>query len=155
VSVTDDRLLPGQLRTRASFVVIRLAALLRQECGDKMASLGLSMHQHAILLVLDEFGAAAQKDVAARLGLDSGDLVAFLDGLQQAGLIARERDVRDRRRQILTITDAGRRILPRAQALLDDVTGTVLEALDGAERDQLTRLAAAALAAHAPEYWTP
>jgi DNA-binding MarR family transcriptional regulator len=153
--VTDNRLLPGQLRGRTSFVVIRLAGLLRQECADKLATLGLSMHQHAILLVLEEFGDAVQKDVAVRLSLDGGDLVAFLDGLQQAGLITRDRDPRDRRRQILTITDAGRGVLKRAEKLLDDVTGSVLEELDATDRATLTRLASTVLAAHTPENWAP
>jgi DNA-binding MarR family transcriptional regulator len=155
IDVTDHRLLPAQLRGRTSFVVIRLANLLRQECADRLATIGLSMHQHAILLVLEEFGEAVQKDVAARLSLDGGDLVAFLDGLQEAGLITRDRDPRDRRRQILTITDAGRGVLERAEKRLDDPAGSVLEGLDATDRATLTRLASTVLAARAPEGWTP
>lgn len=152
--VTDPaRQLPQSLRTRASFALIRLAAVLRQECADKLATLGLSQHQHAILCCLAEFGPSAQRDVAARLGLDSGDLVAFLDGLQEAGLIGRERDKQDRRRQILTLTATGRRVLTRADKLLDDDTGGTLGVLGAEGRADLRRLAVRVLESHAPEHW--
>lgn len=151
--VTEPPLLPGPLRERTSFVLIRLANLLRQECAEKLLPLGLSQHQHAILLVLAEFGPAVQKDVAARLGLDGGDLVAFLDGLQRAGLITRDRDPSDRRRQILTITGDGREALRRAEQLFEDVDGSVLAHLDAGQRTELTRLARAVLTAHAPQNW--
>jgi DNA-binding MarR family transcriptional regulator len=151
--VSDDLRLPTTLRDRTSFVVIRLAGLLRQECAERLGALGLSMHQHAILLVLAEFGPAVQKAVAARLGLDGGDLVAFLDGLQGAGLITRDRDPRDRRRQILTITDAGRETLAKAENVLDDPSTGVLADLDPADRATLTRLSVSVLAARFPENW--
>jgi DNA-binding MarR family transcriptional regulator len=153
--VTDNgRLLPAALRNRTSFVLIRLAALQRQDCVERLGSLGLSQHQHAVLCCLDEFGPSAQKDVAARLGLDSGDLVAFLDGLQRADLISRDRDERDRRRQILTITPAGRSLLARAERLLDDATATTLGALTPHARTELHRLAEQVLATRTPESWT-
>jgi DNA-binding MarR family transcriptional regulator len=153
--VTDPaRQLPQSLRTRASFTLIRLAAVVRQECADKLATLGLSQHQHAILCCLAEFGPSAQRDVAARLGLDSGDLVAFLDGLQQAGLIGRDRDKQDRRRQILTLTASGRALLTKADKLLDDDTKGALGTLTTHDRAALQRLATRVLETHAPEHWS-
>jgi DNA-binding MarR family transcriptional regulator len=152
--VTSDRLIPLGLRKRDSFVLIRLATPLRQECVDALGTVGLSMHQHAILLTLEEFGSAAQKEVAARLSVDSGDLVSYLDGLQEAGLIRRDRDQRDRRRQILAITPAGRRLLTRAETALNDRHKGILRALSAAERHELVRLATIALTAHAPEIWS-
>ena len=152
--IDQARQLPQSLRTRASFALIRLAAVVRQECADKLATLGLSQHQHAILCCLAEFGPSAQRDVAARLGLDSGDLVAFLDGLQQAGLIGRDRDQQDRRRQILTLTASGRRLLNKADKLLDDDAQGALSTLSANERADLQRLTIRVLENHAPEHWS-
>jgi DNA-binding MarR family transcriptional regulator len=146
--------LPEALRTRTSFALIRLAAIVRQDCAEKVATLGLNQQQHAILSCLDEFGPAVQKDVAARLGLDSGDLVAFLDGLQDPALITRERDRRDRRRQILTITDSGRKLLGQAEDLLGDEANGVLGTLSAKQRADLYNLAVTVLAEHAPETWS-
>jgi DNA-binding MarR family transcriptional regulator len=151
--VSNERLLPAALRTRSGFVLARLAALARQECAEQLATVGLSQHQHAILCCLDEYGPACQKDVAGRLGIDGGDIVAFIDGLQAQGLVVRERDQRDRRRQILTITPSGKRLLQKVEHLLDKTEPGVLAALSPEQRATLHQAALAVLSRHDPEAW--
>ena len=104
---------------------------------------------------LDEFGPACQKDIARRLGLDGGDIVAFVDGLQLAGLITRERDERDRRRQILALTTTGRRTLRRVERLIDAAEPGPLAALTQEERSLLQAFATEVLAGDAPRSWLP
>lgn len=149
-----ETLLPAALRRRDTFALIKLAALLRAECADKLAVTGLSQNQHAILCCLEEFGAAYQKDIAYRLGIDSGDLVAFIDGLQAKGLLKRQRDPRDRRRQILTITDEGSRMLREVEDLYDEAAAGVLGVLPEPERAGLHKTALRILSAHDPDSWT-
>ena len=150
---SSPSLLPAALRNRTSFVLVRLAALARQRCAEQLATVGLSQHQHAILCCLDEYGRACQRDVAGRLGLDGGDIVAFVDGLQQAGLITRERDQRDRRRQLLALTATGRRRLRRVEKLMDEAEPGALAALTDEQRGLLRAWATEALAADAPQSW--
>jgi DNA-binding MarR family transcriptional regulator len=145
--------LPAALRGRASFALARLGSAARQQCAGQLAAVGLSQHQHAILCCLDEYGPACQRDVAVRLGIDSGDIVAFFDGLQQQGLVLRERDPRDRRRQVVTLTASGRRTLRKTEALLDAAEPGILAALSEPERAEFRRLAARVLAAQAPAAW--
>jgi len=149
----SENLLPAVLRNRTSFALIKLAALVRQHCADQLAGAGLSQHQHAILCSLDEYGPACQKDVATRLGIDGGDIVAFVDGLHQAELITRERDQRDRRRQILTITTAGRQLLQQVEKEIDAHEPGVLAALTHEQRAELHRSAIQILAKYAPDAW--
>lgn len=151
--MSNERLLPAALRTRSGFVLTRLAALARQECAEQLAAVGLSQHQHAILCCLDEYGPAFQKDVAGRLGIDGGDIVAFIDGLQDQGLVVRERDQRDRRRQILTITASGKRLLRKAEHLLDKTEPGVLAALSPQQRAAVHEAALAVLSQRDPEAW--
>jgi len=148
-----DIRLPQTLRDSTSFVLVRLSAMLRQHCADQLPPIGLTQHKHAILSCLQEFGPAAQKDVAARLGLDAGDLVSLLDDLQRDGLIVRERDPRDRRRQIITITEPGLEVLERAAKLLDDAISDALQPLTPDEQRELRTLAVRVLQAHAPQNW--
>jgi DNA-binding MarR family transcriptional regulator len=148
-----ETLLPGALRGRLTFVLARLGGLARQECADQLAAAGLSQHQHAILCCLDEYGPACQKDIALRLGIDSGDIVAFIDGLQAKGLILRERDERDRRRQIVSITASGKRTLRKVERMLDAAEPGILAALTEAERAELERLAVRVLARQAAAGW--
>ena len=151
---SSESLLPAALRNRTSFVLIKLAALARQQCAGQLAAVGLSQHQHAILCCLDEYGRAGQKDIATRLGIDGGDIVAFVDGLQQAGLITRERDARDRRRQILGITATGRQRLREVERLMDAAEPGALAALTPEQRALLHACATEVLAADAPQSWT-
>jgi DNA-binding MarR family transcriptional regulator len=149
----SETLLPGALRGRLSFVLARLGGLARQECADQLAAAGLSQHQHAILCCLDEYGPACQKDIALRLGIDSGDIVAFIDGLQAKGLTLRERDERDRRRQIVSITASGTSTLRKVEGMLDAAEPGILAALTEAERGELQRWAVRVLARQAPAGW--
>jgi MarR family transcriptional regulator, lower aerobic nicotinate degradation pathway regulator len=154
--VTDTisgTLFPAALRRRDTFALIKLAALVRQECAAKLAKTGLNQNQHAILCCLDEFGAAFQKDIAFRLGIDSGDIVAFIDGLQAKGLVTRERDERDRRRQILTITAGGSRALGEVEELYSQAESEVLGVLSPVGREALHEVALRVLTAHTPENW--
>ena len=66
----------------------------------------------------------------------------------------REIDQRDRRRQILTITDSGRKLLGQAEELLGDEAKGVLGALTAQQRADLYELAITVLAKQAPETWS-
>ncbi|HEY7275590.1 MAG TPA: MarR family winged helix-turn-helix transcriptional regulator [Trebonia sp.] len=147
--------LPAALRARPSFALARLGILARQQCAEHLAAAGLSQHQHAILCCLGEFGPECQRDVAARLGIDSGDIVAFFDGLQKRGLVLRERDQRDRRRQVVSLTASGRQLLGEIEGMLDAAEPGVLAALSEAERAEFCRLAVRVLAAQEPAAWEP
>lgn len=127
------------LRGRTSFVLARLAVVVRQQCADELASAGLRQHQHAILSCLEEYG------------IDAGDAVAFVDGPQNAGLMTRERDERDRRRQVLTITAAGRRKLRRVEQLFDAAEPGALATLTAEQRAALHAAAVEVLTRHDPQ----
>jgi DNA-binding MarR family transcriptional regulator len=60
----------------------------------------------------------AQIELGTHLGVDKASMVALLDRLERAGLIARKRCTHDRRRQGIFLTDQGEQSL---NALLVDV----------------------------------
>jgi len=49
----------------------------------------------------------AQIELGTHLGVDKASIVALLDRLERAGLIERRRSTRDRRRQGISLTEAG------------------------------------------------
>ncbi len=129
-----------RLARRPGFVFVRAALRVKQLYAEALMQVGLLPNQHAILSALEELGPSHQKMLADRIVLDPGDIVAYLDGLQDGGYLVRERDPRDRRRQIVTITDAGRGLLAESDRVLDRVEEDTFSVLNEKERGELIRL---------------
>jgi DNA-binding MarR family transcriptional regulator len=144
---------PAALCERTTYLTARLAAATRRHCAQRLAEAGLGAGQHAILCCLDEFGPQIQKEVAARLEIDPGDLVAFVDDVQRAGLVERTRDPRDRRRQVLTLTGRGKEVLDGAERGLDRAADEAFRPLTQAERAMLHGLMLRVLAHADPAAW--
>ncbi|GAA2038578.1 hypothetical protein GCM10009839_45210 [Catenulispora yoronensis] len=144
---------PLALRRRLPFALVTLATAARRDTTQALAGSDLGIFQHAVLCVLAESGPLIQKDAAARLGIDSGDMVAYVDDLLASGSVDKQRDPADRRRQILEITPKGRRVLAKAERDLDASTEETFGALSPEEREVLYGLLVRVLAQRDPEGW--
>lgn len=76
--------------------------------------LGLTYTQYITMLVLWEKPIIAFKELGNRLLLDSGTLTPLVKKLEAAGLLERERDTRDERNVIITLTEEGRNLKEKA-----------------------------------------
>src|SRR5580692_807763 len=79
-----------------------------------LAPLGINSRDLGALRVIAGGEAKSQQDVAAILGVDRTSMVALLDGLEQAGIVARRPSEQDRRRNVIELTRRGRQILFQA-----------------------------------------
>jgi DNA-binding MarR family transcriptional regulator len=93
-----------------------------------------------VLTSLAEQGAASQATLGRRLWIDRSDLHAILGELEAAELIARVRDAEDRRRNVVTLTSAGRAALKRLDKRIDAAQEALLEPLAPADRHRLREL---------------
>ena len=105
-----------------------------------MAAVGGHAYHFAILAALDEFGPASQVQIGQRCGIDQSDMHTMLNELAEQGHVARTSDAADRRRNLITLTAAGRRRLEELDTRLTAVQHDVLDALSATERDTLTLL---------------
>jgi DNA-binding MarR family transcriptional regulator len=105
-------------------------------------------HHYRLLATLDEFGPASQAALGRRSGIHFSDVVAAINELVDRELVDRAPDPTDRRRNIITITPAGRRHLRRLDKQLAKVQDELLAPLSTDERDQLTSLLARVLDHH-------
>ncbi|MEV7099558.1 MarR family transcriptional regulator [Amycolatopsis sp. NPDC051045] len=70
---------------------------------------GLSMWQYVVLSALAHGSAPSQLVLAQQIRYDKTRLIALLDGLEAAGLVARGPDPADRRARIVRLTPEGTR----------------------------------------------
>jgi DNA-binding MarR family transcriptional regulator len=85
-------------------------------------------------------GPASQADLGRRTGIHFGDVVAALNELAEGGYLERRPDPADKRRNVVTITAAGRRRATELAATAAAVQQELLAPLTPAERAELVRL---------------
>ena len=93
-----------------------------------------------MLLFLDGREPESQQQAARHLGVDRTTMVALLDALEDKQLVARRPDRHDRRRNVVELTDTGRRVLRRATRASDEAEQQLLSDLDEADAAQLREL---------------
>jgi len=131
---------PAELVASTAFLLGRLGISLKTETMEEFERLGFSAYQFSILALLDEGARTTQAAIADSLGFDPSQLVSFLDGLEEHGLIERRRDPTDRRRQMVSMTPAGRQKLAAFRKLVRRIEDEFLAALDDDERATLHEL---------------
>ncbi|MGW4501532.1 MarR family winged helix-turn-helix transcriptional regulator [Micromonospora sp. NPDC004336] len=131
---------PTRLRTTPSWLLTQTAAHAGRLVGEAFAALGARGYHYRLLAALDEFGPASQADLGRRGGIDRSDVVATVNELAANALVVRAPDPTDRRRNVITLTPAGRDELGRMQEALTRVQDTLLAPLADTERAQLTGL---------------
>ncbi|SCL72548.1 MarR family winged helix-turn-helix transcriptional regulator [Micromonospora peucetia] len=131
---------PARLRTTPSWLLTQTAAHASRLVGDSFAGVGARGYHYRVLATLDEFGPASQADLGRRGGIDRSDVVATVNELTARDLVVRAPDPTDRRRNVITLTAAGRTELHRMGQALAEVQETLLAPLTSTEREQLTRL---------------
>ena len=99
---------------------------------------------------LAEQGAASQAALGRRLSIDRSDLHAILGELERDRLVARVRDAKDRRRNVVTLSTAGRVALTRLDALIDSAQRELLAPLSARERREFVRMLERISAARRP-----
>jgi DNA-binding MarR family transcriptional regulator len=110
-----------------------------------LKDLGLTYPQYLVMLVLWEHGELPVKKLGEHLRLDSGTLSPLLKRLETAGLVRRERSVRDERSVEVRLTDEGVALRERAVEVPRRILGATGFDLDEirALRERLDQLTGA------------
>jgi MarR family transcriptional regulator, lower aerobic nicotinate degradation pathway regulator len=149
---TPQGRLPRDLRESTSFLLKRLGFAAKERATEAFEATGLSPYHFAVLLALAEDSHETQGAIADALGYDHGQLVGLLDELAERELIKRQRDPIDRRRQLVSVTPAGRRQLSRLRALSRKLDNELFASLDQDQREQLHELLLTLANVHLPQF---
>lgn len=144
-----DEETPARLRGMPSRLLSMVSAHAQRLVGEGLADADARKYHYALLAALEEFGPASQAALSGRTGIYRSDLVATINELTDRGLVERAADPTDRRRNVITMTAAGRAHLHRLDTLLAAIQDDLLAPLSPAERKELTRLLARLLGHHA------
>ncbi|WP_030175257.1 MarR family winged helix-turn-helix transcriptional regulator [Streptomyces sp. NRRL S-813] len=128
------------IRSLPSWLLGRAAARGRALVADALAAAGMKMWHHVVLSAVRDLAPVAQADLGRSVGLDPKDLVGVLNDLQSAGLVLREPDPRDRRKNAVSLTDEGARLLARCEKAAREANDELLAPLSPPERDRFMAL---------------
>src|ERR1700760_1662897 len=105
---------PARLRELASWQTSKVSTI-----GARMSARQMPLPARAdfaVLAALEEYGPLSQADLGRRLGLDRNEISGIVNRLHTAKHVNRKADPRDQRRNLVTLTAAGRRRLDEIQA---------------------------------------
>jgi DNA-binding MarR family transcriptional regulator len=122
----------GHLLRRAQ--QLHVAVWLRDVCSETTSV------QFAALTVLHQRPRASQREIGRVLDLDRSTIADLVARLARRGLIQRERDKGDRRRNVLQLTSAGRDELARLRPRVEAIEPTLTAGLSPREREELRHL---------------
>lgn len=133
---------PERMRDRPTWLIsqayARAAGLLQK--GFAQGGDGLRGYHYRLLAALDELGPASQAALGRGTGIDRSDVTAALVDLEGRGLVRRDVNPDDRRRNVVSITPAGARRLEELDAVVGAIQERLLAPLSKDERRQFITL---------------
>jgi DNA-binding MarR family transcriptional regulator len=136
---------PGQLLRRAQQLH---AAVFAEAVSDA----DLTAPQFAVLAALRSSPKIDQVRLSQRLAIDRSTIADVAARLEERGLIRRQRDRQDARRNLLSLTPRGRALYDRTLPEVMDVGRRLLEPLSPADRETFLRCLVQIVGAHTPYF---
>ena len=110
-----------------------------------LAPLGINGREAAVLRAIDAGRPVSQGEIARAMNVDRTTMVALIDDLQLKGLVRRRQDLDDRRKNVVELTDAGRRTVRQAAEAAERAERDFLGPLSDAEAAQFKKILRALL----------
>ena len=133
----------AQLPARSvGFTISTTGYAIARRFRELLAPLGLEPRDFALLRTVATSPGVTQQAIGERMGVKPSRMVAFVDALEQRGLLERRQNPQDRRARELFLTEQGRDVLQRAFAIAVSHEQLLSGDLSEDEREQLMELLA-------------
>ena len=124
------------------FTISTTGYAIARRFRELLAPLGLEPRDFALLRTVATSPGVTQQAIGERMGVKPSRMVAFVDALEQRGLLERRQNQHDRRARELFLTEQGRDVLQRAFAIAVSHEQALSGDLSEEEREQLMELLA-------------
>ncbi|MFJ9039013.1 MarR family winged helix-turn-helix transcriptional regulator [Streptomyces sp. NPDC102406] len=149
--MTDEVGLADLLTRRLGYLMKHAYLNLAHLLGEALAPYDVHPKELGVLSVIAADGAErSQNELASAIGMDRTTMVSVIDMLEGKGLVERRRSARDRRRNVVSLTEAGRTCLREADQARVEAEATFLAPLDEETAGRLTAALRTLYDAHAP-----
>jgi DNA-binding MarR family transcriptional regulator len=125
-----------------TFAISTTGYELARRFQELLAPLGLEPRDFGLLQNVAASEGDSQQTIGERINVAPSRMVAFVDSLEQRGLLERRPNPNDRRARALFLTDAGHELLARAFQIANELERAMTQDLSPAEREQLLELLA-------------
>ncbi len=122
------------------FTLSSLGYAVSRRFRATLAPLDLEPREFALLRAVAAAEGQSQQALGERLLIPASRMVAFVDALQERGLLERRINPQDRRERALHLTAAGRKLLGRAVKAAIGLERDLCAELEDSDREQLLQL---------------
>ena len=124
-----------KLNNQVCFPLYACSKELVSRYGPYLKKLGLTYTQYIVMMVMWEKETVSSRELAESLHLDYGTLTPVLKRLESSGYLNRNRDPRDERLLLLTITEEGKALKDEAVKIPPCIAACM-----GLEAEEFTQL---------------
>ena len=117
-----------QLDNQICFRLYTATRLVVQAYTQILSELGITYPQYLVLMVLWEKDNQPVNDIAHRLLLETNTITPLLQRMEKLGIVNRKKGEKDRRQQIVSLTEKGKNMEEKAYAVVPAGMGKRLSA---------------------------
>ena len=152
---TPSEKTPARWERLPSWLLTQTARHAHRVVADGFSSVGARGYHYRLLATLEEFGPASQAALGRRSRIHLSEMVSTINELADRKLVERTPAPADRRRNIISLTVAGKRQLRRLEKQLAESQDELLAPLSAEERQRLAALLSTLLDHHDRRAGTP
>jgi DNA-binding MarR family transcriptional regulator len=127
----------SDLKTHIGFWLRFVSNHVSHRFAAKVAASGVTVAEWVVLREMFDSDVTSPSALAAVTGLTRGAVSKLVERLREKKLLTRVESAQDRRFQDVSLTDAGRALVPRLAALADENDAECFSPLSAEERERL------------------